>query len=359
MQTISRRTLLAGAALAPLAPTFIAVETAHAAPAIRQVTVDANSPASKIRALQFLLSSYGYVTTPSGTFDAQTTQSVKKFQAARGISTTGYAGPQTMGSMISGANVAVGVGWINANTVKAVEQLLGNAGLSVPIDGSFTSADLDKLNNFQRARSLPPTRAVDHLTWSWLFEPDVSTNIRRGSIVHVPQYSNLPSWEHDCGPASLVMLQLRLGMTPGRWTNVENRAAAIQYARRNVIGVTHNLGLGDINHVEPILNPMRSVLHLNARGVTTAGACAAVKAGGVAMIAGSLDVANSWQGRTSSNGIHHWVTILDYRASSNTYGIEDPARVQNRLVWVSQDGLAKYCAAAGGNASSTTAIAVS
>lgn len=352
---VSRRTVLSYAGLAPVVPALLAPASASAAPEIRAVEVNSASGYSNIRALQFLLSAYGLNTPADGAFTSATASAVKSFQIKRNLAATGNADARTMSSMLSGPNVAVGVNWVNPNTVKALEQLLTKVGLTVAVDGRFTAADLVKLRAFQSGHQLPQTQNADHLTWSWLFNP-ASANIRRGPIVHVPQYSSLPSWSHDCGPACLVMLELRLGMTPGRWTGVAARAGAIKYARRNVLGVSHDRGIGGVNHVDMFVNPMRSALHLNARAATTAQACQAVRDGGVAMITGKLDVANSWQGRRSSNGTTHWVTMVDYNASTGRFAVEDPAWVENKLVWVTSDQLSAYTDA---GSAAVTAVSVS
>lgn len=209
---VSRRTLLTSAPLlgaGALLGTPLLTTTAFAQPAPKQITVDASSPYSNIKALQHLLTAYGIPTTADGIFGPATTTSIRTFQLQRkndGFTGTGTAGPKTMAAMLRGSNVAVTLNWPNPDTVKAAQQLLVKTGRTVPVDGTFTTTDADKIRNFQSAYKLDTTGKLDHTTWTYLFEPaDASTGTPaafNGKISRAEVISRAKTWlDGPYGPA--------------------------------------------------------------------------------------------------------------------------------------------------------------
>lgn len=326
--------------------TITASALAPAAVAARTINITASSPASNIKALQHLLTAYGYPTTADGSYGPATRANVEKYQRAKGLAVDGAAGPNTMGSMVGGANTAVKEGWTNKSTVRAVQQLLVKVGYNVAVDGSYGPASRSAVRAFQTKHGLPVTAVVDYTTWSYLFNPPATTTgIRTGPVVLMSQYGagNTSTQDADCGPVAFLVVQLRVGKTPTRWTTVANRGPAILYARRTVLGMSQDsVGTRQIRDAYGILAGFQKVGMRNPGIGYVRDAAAAVRAGGVSMILGRLSVARSWQGKPTTSTGYHWVAVVDYRSSDGKYLISDSSHTTNRLVWVTESQMSSF-----------------
>jgi peptidoglycan hydrolase-like protein with peptidoglycan-binding domain len=131
----------------------------------RTMTVTTSSSSSDIKALQYLLTAWGYSTTADGVFGPKTTASVKRFQSAKHLAVDGKPGPITMKTIVP----TVAYGHKNKNSVRAVQRLLVKNGYSVAVDGAFGPATKSAVVRFQKAHSLSADGVVGRVTWSYLF----------------------------------------------------------------------------------------------------------------------------------------------------------------------------------------------
>lgn len=348
MITMTRRGLLTGVA-AITATAAIATTSgtpvAFAATA-REAYFSTTSSAANIRALQYALTAYGIQTSADGSYGPGTTASVKTFQSRSGLTADGSAGPATTQKLLGGSNMAAKYGWTNTSTNKAVQTLLVANGQSVPVDGSFGPSTRTAVETLQSRFGLASTGTVDWITWTYLINPPTtgsSGGLRKGPVTLVSQAATgLASWAADCGPTSFLMLELRLGLKPYGWSN---RATAISYIRHTILGMNNDSrGTSQIG-VTGIVNGFRKV-GVSAGHGGVADGTAAVRAGGVAMQQGRLDVAYSWQGVSKKTDEYHWVALLDYNSSNGTYLVGDPSSQYNKLVWVTQAQLTQFGASA-------------
>ena len=344
MTTITRRGLMRG--FAALTATAALATTSVSSPAFaataREAYFSPTSSASNIRALQYALTANGIATSADGSYGPGTTASVKTFQSRSGLTADGSAGPATTQKLLGGSNMAAKYGWTNTNTNKAVQTLLIANGQSVPLDGSFGPATRSAVETLQSRFGLASTGTVDWITWTYLINPPTTSptgGLRKGPVTLVSQAgTGLASWAADCGPTSFLMLELRLGLKPYGWSN---RATAISYIRHTVLGMNDNSrGTSQIG-ANGIVSGFKKVGVTAGHGGVAEGT-AAVRAGGVAMQQGKLDVAYSWQGVSKSTGEYHWVALLDYNSANGTYLIGDPSSQYNKLVWVTQSQLTTF-----------------
>ncbi|MDI3405074.1 peptidoglycan-binding domain-containing protein [Streptomyces cavernicola] len=357
----SRRTLLrsiaAGAGVAALgvAGTQAFGETvsggaAAAAPSPRKVDINSGSSGSNVTALQYLLTAYGYKTTADGDYGPLTEKSVAKFQGARGLVKDGWAGPLTMKKMLDSGKVAAKRGWDNRSTVRAAQTLLVKLGYEMAVDGDFGPLTKESVEKYQAKRKLTESGTVDYTTWTYMFSPPrkPGTGFQKGKAVLVAQSgSGLSTWAYDCGPAAFVALQLRMGRTPGKWTDVAHRGDAINYARRTVLGMTNNTrGTGQIRDEVGVVAGFKRLGVDQARTGGFDGALSAVRSGGVSMLGGDLAVCARWNGRSTGSTLH-WIALLDYSSKSGKYQVADSSSKHNKLVWVTRGQLASFASSWG------------
>lgn len=126
--------------------------------------VTPSSPASKIRALQWLLTQHSFTTAADGVYGAGTTAHVKAFQTQAGLTADGQAGPNTLGALV----VLTQQGQSGAN-VRSVQELLSGAGHSVGVDGEFGGGTATAVRSFQASAGLGQDGVVGPQTWAALF----------------------------------------------------------------------------------------------------------------------------------------------------------------------------------------------
>lgn len=138
------------------------------AAAVTAAAIDAavtpSSPASKIKALQWLLTHHAIATTADGVYGPGTTAGVSTFQTQQGLTADGQAGPDTLGALV----VATQQGQSGAN-VSAVQELLAGAGQSVGVDGEFGAGTAAAVTAFQASAGLGQDGVVGPQTWAALF----------------------------------------------------------------------------------------------------------------------------------------------------------------------------------------------
>lgn len=122
----------------------------------------------QVAALQSLLNHFGYRVAVDGDFGPATHRAVRSFQASRGLSRDGIAGPATAAalrvhtaggasgggtgaSLSAGSTLTIGA---RGDRVEALQQLLNTHGYGLVVDGHFGRATLNAVYRFQRARGL-------------------------------------------------------------------------------------------------------------------------------------------------------------------------------------------------------------
>ncbi|MFM9372480.1 peptidoglycan-binding domain-containing protein [Streptomyces sp. Da 82-17] len=342
------RTLAAGAGVAAVGVAGTQAfggPTGAAAPAPREVDLKPGTGGADVVALQHLLTAYGHQTSADGDYGPLTERAVAKFQGARGLVKDGWAGPLTMKKMLDNGKVAAERGWGNRHTVRAVQTLLVDLGYAMAVDGDFGPLTQSSVEKHQSRCKLDASGTVTYTTWTYLFRPPRKPGggFQKGPAVLVAQSgSGLATWAYDCGPAAFVALQLRMGRKPGRWTDVAHRGAAIDHARRTVLGMTNNTrGTGQIRDEVGLVAGFRRLGVEQARTGGFDDALAAVRAGGVSMLGGDLAVCARWNGRSTGSTLH-WIALLDHSAKSGKYQVADSSSKHNELVWVTRSQLASF-----------------
>ncbi|HIV56486.1 MAG TPA: peptidoglycan-binding protein [Candidatus Stackebrandtia faecavium] len=346
----TRRTILtsfvAGAGVLTLgaaATQAFADTTADADP--REVDMVPGSTSSNVASLQYLLTAFGYKTEADGYYGPETEKSVVKFQAATDLVQDGEAGPITMKAMLSSKKVEVKAGSSNGDAVKAAQTQLVKHGNEMLVDGDFGPLTTSSVKKYQSKTTLPDTGTVDYLTWTYLLNPPQGDGdgLRSGPAVLVAQSgTGLVTWENDCGPSAFVCLQLRMGRTPSKWTDVAHRAAAIDYARRTDLRMTDDSrGTGQISDEVGVVDGFHRIGVDAAKAGGFDAALSSVRNGGISMLGGDLAVAAKWNGRDTGS-VLHWVALLDYKSSSGKYQVADSSSKHNELVWVTADQLAAF-----------------
>ncbi|MER6916445.1 peptidoglycan-binding protein [Streptomyces sp. NPDC000594] len=128
------------------------------------------------RVLQYLLRAHGFTVRTDGFFRQDTKDAVMEFQQRRRLSADGKVGPKTWPELVK--EVRHGSGQFE---VRAVQELLDNAGHGTEVSGRFTSATAEDVRAFQRSQRLPVTGKVDVDTWLALL-------VNQPSPVKAPAY---------------------------------------------------------------------------------------------------------------------------------------------------------------------------
>ena len=173
----------AAAALAVGAPLMLTAPAADAAPlgsssgeaslggaavaptAGRSVSVTANSSASDIKGLQYLLNANGAKLDVDGKYGSKTGDAVVAFQKSKKLEADGKVGPDTMGKL--GPKVKVDSS--NSNAVKAVQTLLVKNGHGIEVDGKFGPATKSAVSSLQGKAGVTADGVVGPVTWTYLF----------------------------------------------------------------------------------------------------------------------------------------------------------------------------------------------
>ncbi|MFG3257444.1 peptidoglycan-binding protein [Streptomyces sp. NPDC048172] len=351
----TRRTLLrsiaAGAGAVALGVSGSqALAATAAAPSSREVDLEPGSTSSEVTALQYLLTEYGYKTTADGYYGPVSEKAVAKFQGAHGLVKDGWAGPLTMKKLLDNSKATAKQDSDNRNAVRAAQALLVERGYEMAVDGDFGSLTLSSVKKYQAKCKLKDSGTVDYTTWTFLFSPPrkPGPDPKEGKSVLVAQSgSGLSTWAYDCGPAAFVSVQLRLGRTPGKWTDVDHRGDAIDHARRTVLRMTNDTrGTGQISDEVGVVAGFKRIGVDQARTGGFGDALSTVRAGGVSMLGGDLAVCAKWNGRSTGSTLH-WIAVLDYSSKSGKYQVADSSSQHNKLVWVTSGQLKSFASAWG------------
>jgi peptidoglycan hydrolase-like protein with peptidoglycan-binding domain len=137
---------------------------AAAAARLGDRTLQQGARGHDVRVLQDFLTRAGFRTPVAGIFGPKTLRNVKRFQRRHGLSVDGIAGPQVVGTLrrilaerrAAAARLGARVlkrGMRGAD-VRALQELLAQAGVPTTADGSFGPTTLRNVKRFQRERGL-------------------------------------------------------------------------------------------------------------------------------------------------------------------------------------------------------------
>lgn len=166
-----------------------------------------------VTTLQDRLRSAGYFNRSStGVYSSITEASVRRFQASRGLSVDGIAGPATQRALrgqsyaVSGSNyrpISYSGGLRLGSTgseVSSIQQRLRNLGYDIAVDGVFGSGTDRAVRQFQASNRLAADGIVGSATRNALYNgtnagyipPVDSGNPYYGDSGYIPPVSNLP-----------------------------------------------------------------------------------------------------------------------------------------------------------------------
>lgn len=177
--------LLLVLAVGVLAADPMPLRATHAASVGRQRPILAfGSRGAAVRTVQTLLTRHGYPVPVTGYFGPITRNQVRRFQAAKGIRTTGNVGPLTWAALertsrpptVGGPTVTpVGGGrspllayGSRGPAVRTAQDLLCRHRFTVPVTGIFGVITQRQVRRFQAARGLPTTGKIGLGTWAAL-----------------------------------------------------------------------------------------------------------------------------------------------------------------------------------------------
>ena len=138
------------------------------------------SRGTAVRTAQTLLTRHGYRVPVTGVFDERTRQQVRRFQAAKGIRTTGNVGPLTWAALertrrpptvggpttpVSGTRSPLLAYGSRGPAVRTAQTLLCRHRFTVPVTGIFGTITQRQVRRFQAARGLATTGKIGPGTW--------------------------------------------------------------------------------------------------------------------------------------------------------------------------------------------------
>jgi hypothetical protein len=125
--------------------------------------VSAGASGAVVTTIQYLLTHHGFPTDVDGAYGPATTQAVRDFQTAKGITASGEVGATTWPSL----TVTVRQG-AAGNHVRAAQTRINSYGYKLAVDGIFGAGTLAAVTDFQRHNQLTVDGIVGILTWRTL-----------------------------------------------------------------------------------------------------------------------------------------------------------------------------------------------
>ncbi len=130
-------------------------------------TLNKGDKTGEVRALQYLLNSYGNNLTVDGIFGNSTLNAVKHFQQQNGLKVDGIVGPKTWTKLVQGKQLSSGM---KGDAVRAAQFLLSKKyGYGLAVDGIFGPDTKDTVKSFQKSKGLQVDGIVGPQTWQALF----------------------------------------------------------------------------------------------------------------------------------------------------------------------------------------------
>lgn len=129
-------------------------------------TLRSGSRGFRVKALQLLLTQWGYRLVADGIFGSKTKAAVVAFQARKGLARDGIVGPRTWSKVI--ITVRRGSRGNAVNAVKAVQTSLNARGARLSVDGVAGSKTVAAIVWFQRRNGLATDGIVGPRTWNRL-----------------------------------------------------------------------------------------------------------------------------------------------------------------------------------------------
>jgi peptidoglycan DL-endopeptidase CwlO len=177
--------LLLVLAVGVLATDPMPLRATHTASVGRQrPTLAFGSRGAAVRTAQTLLTRHGYPVPATGYFGPITRNQVRRFQAAKGIRTTGNVGPLTWAALertsrpptvggptvtpVGGARSPLLAYGSRGPAVRTAQTLLCRHRFTVPVTGIFGTITQRQVRRFQAARGLATTGKIGLGTWAAL-----------------------------------------------------------------------------------------------------------------------------------------------------------------------------------------------
>ena len=177
--------LLLVLAVGVLATDPMPLRATHTASVGRQrPTLAFGSRGAAVRTAQTLLTRHGYPVPATGYFGPITRNQVRRFQAAKGIRTTGNIGPLTWAALertsrpptvggptvtpVGGARSPLLAYGSRGPAVRTAQTLLCRHRFTVPVTGIFGTITQRQVRRFQAARGLATTGKIGLGTWAAL-----------------------------------------------------------------------------------------------------------------------------------------------------------------------------------------------
>jgi len=211
---------------------------------------------SDVSTLQGMLKNSGFDPGPiDGAFGRLTEQAVVALQRANGLELNGRVSQTEWDLLLGGLLMQSGQ---RGDDVRNLQQRLADAGFNPgPIDGIFGGLTAQAVSQFQSAKSLPATGAVDQATWSALtVDPGVSSVVyRRG--------------DRGSGVRSLQGLLATAGFNPGPIDGIFGgltEGAVTSYQSANSLSTTGTVSQTLLDQLSQTTTPPDVVLQVGARG---------------------------------------------------------------------------------------------
>jgi peptidoglycan hydrolase-like protein with peptidoglycan-binding domain len=133
-------------------------------------TVRNGDRGAQVSAVQYLLNEDGRNAGPvDGVFGAQTQNAIEAFQAANGLTTDGVVGPHTWTALLSAGWRPTLASGSTGHEVRRLQRTLTAAlGRTVTINGSFGTATVTAVRDYQSSRGLVVDGIVGPATWGSL-----------------------------------------------------------------------------------------------------------------------------------------------------------------------------------------------
>ncbi|GHO42378.1 N-acetylmuramoyl-L-alanine amidase [Ktedonospora formicarum] len=139
----------------------VAAGLGQSLPSYSWPTLEEGTSGENVKSAQFLLQDHGYASlSADGHFGSHTTQTMRQFQAAKGLRADGVLGPRTWVALVK-ATVYGSTG----GAVRAAQTQLDSKGYATSVDGAFGPLTHGVVKRFQSHYKLNADGAVGTATW--------------------------------------------------------------------------------------------------------------------------------------------------------------------------------------------------
>ena len=197
-------------------------------------TLKYGSKGAEVTKLQTQLAKLGYFKgNATGYYGSQTQAAVKKFQAVKGISTTGTVGPQTTKALSaagtsSRSTTSVEKSTADKETIKKIQEILQKMGLyKGKVDGLYGKMTTTAVKEFQKKYGMKSTGTLDKETETKVVNhyASTATGSRGGSAASDSQASRAEAVNADKQEAQLMEAAAVTAETAGKATEAAEAAS--------------------------------------------------------------------------------------------------------------------------------------